>query len=60
MEPELASVVVEFLIRFWMEQGLTQDRATAAAQNALVRLQANISDETWVLLPIVVVTLSPM
>lgn len=51
VSPKLEAMIVESLIHYWMGQGLTQDQATAAAQNALVRLRANVSDRTWCLLP---------
>lgn len=50
ISPELEAAVVEFLTGYWMAQGLTQGKAIVAAQNALVSLRANKSDETWVLL----------
>ena len=51
ISPELETIVVESLIHYWIGQGITQDQATVAAQNALVRLRANVGDKTWCLLP---------
>jgi hypothetical protein len=48
---EMDDVIILCLVDYWTRQGLTLEKAMAAACKALERLRRNTDDRTWCLLP---------